>query len=388
LSHNTFDANDNSLEIDRFEDNHDDIVGSSPGINLTTNNNYVRRTVFNWFDAANRITTMADFGSGDTSSGAGHWTYAATPTRPSSAPTASANTYLVTQYAYWPDSARLQTVTDPLGTVTKTWYDNLGRQTYVAHNWQNFVPPSTGSGNPNDRVTQYVYSGPTQLYQLVAMDPAGTRSSTNQVTTYAYTDPVDATRKTSETYPDSGVVSFSYNVDGSLAQRTDQRGTVLAYAYTNNRLLSSVSATTLGTGVDGTIQSIVHTYDSLNRPQNITSYSGTAGSGTAVNDIQNAYYDGFSKVATAYQEHYGAVNTSTSLNVQYTYDTTTTGSIYSNQLRLLTDVHPNGRAIYYDYGPSSTSTAALLGIDYCSGRPVTTMRLPIVHHVPSCIKVR
>jgi RHS repeat-associated protein len=54
----------------------------------------------------------------------------------------------------------------------------------------------------------------------------------------------------------------------------------------------------------------------------------------------------------------GAVNTSTSLNCQYTYDTTTSGSIYSNQLRLQTDVHPNGRTIYYDYGSSGSSTAA------------------------------
>jgi RHS repeat-associated protein len=358
LSHRTVDANGNVLETDKFEDNHDDVFGSSPGINVTTNNNYVRRTVFMWYDAANRMTTAADYGSGDTSSGAGHWTYASIPTRPSSAPTASTSTSLVTQYGYWSDSARPQIVTNPLGTVTKIWYDNLNRKTYVAQNWQNFSPPSTGTGNPNDRVTQFVYSGPSNLYQLVAMDPAGTGSSTNQVTTYAYTDPVDASRKTSETYPDSGVISFTYNVDGSFSQQTDQRGTVLAYAYTNNRLLSSASATTLGTGVDGTIRSIVRTYDSLNRLQNITSYSGTAGSGTAVNDIQYAYYNGFDKVATTYQEHYGAVNTSTSLNVRYTYDTTTTGSVYSNQLRLQTEIHPNSRAIYYDYGSSGSSTAA------------------------------
>ncbi len=140
LSHNTLDANGNTLETDTFEDNHDDIIGSSPGINLTTNNNYVRRTVFNWYDAANRLTTKADYGSGDTSSGAGHWTYATIPARPTTTPTASASTFLVTQSAYWPDSARLQTVTDSLGTVKKTLYDNLGRKTYVAQNWQNFSP--------------------------------------------------------------------------------------------------------------------------------------------------------------------------------------------------------------------------------------------------------
>jgi hypothetical protein len=35
------------------------------------------------------------------------------------------------------------------------------------------------------------------------MDPAGTGSSTNQVTTYLFEDPVDANRNTSQIYPDS-----------------------------------------------------------------------------------------------------------------------------------------------------------------------------------------
>jgi RHS repeat-associated protein len=358
LAHQTLDANGNVLETDTFDDNHDDVISSSPGINLTTNTNYVRRTVFSWYDAANRLTTRADYGSGDPSSGAGQWKNVTIPSRPSSTPTISSNTALVTLYAYTNDSGLLQTVTDPAGTITKYWYDNLGRKTYVAQDWQNFVPPSTGTGNPDDRVTRYVYYGPTQLQQLVAMDPAGTGSSPNQVTTYSYGDPVDAIRVTSEVYPDSSTVTLAYNVDGSLSQKTDPRGVVLSYAYTNNRLLATESVTTLPSGVDGTVQSIAHTYDNLNRSQNITSYASPGGTGTVVNDIQYAYYDGMNKVLTAYQEHNGAVNTSTSLNVQYTYDTTTTGSIYSNQLRLQTDVHPNGRSIYYDYGSSSPSTAA------------------------------
>jgi RHS repeat-associated protein len=366
LTHQTLDANGNVLQTDSFEDNHDDLTGSNPGINLTNNNDYVRRTVFNWYDSANRLTTTADYGSGDTSSGAGQWKYATIPSRPSSAPTGSSSTALVTLYAYTSDSSLLQTVTDPAGTVTKTFYDNVGRKTYVAQNWQNFVPPSTGTGNPNDRVTQYVYDGPSRVQQLVAMDPNGTGTLTNnQVTTYLYEDPVDATRNTSQLYPDStdttssgtNQIKLAYNVDGSLTQRTDQRGVVMSYAYTNNRHLATESATTLPSGVDSTIQSIGHTYDNMNRPQNITSYSATGGTGTVVNDIQYAYYNGTNNVATIYQAHSGAVNTSTTLNVQYTYDTTTTGSIYSNQLRLQTEVHPNSRAIYYDYGSPGTSTA-------------------------------
>jgi RHS repeat-associated protein len=85
MTHQTLDANGNVLETDTFEDNHDDVTGSNPGINLTSNNDYVRRTVFSWYDSANRLTTTADYGSGDTASGAGQWKYATIPTRPSSA---------------------------------------------------------------------------------------------------------------------------------------------------------------------------------------------------------------------------------------------------------------------------------------------------------------
>jgi RHS repeat-associated protein len=371
LAHRLLDSNGNMLEGDTFEDNHDDVTGSNPGINLTNNNDYVRQTVFNWYDSTNRLTTTADYGSGDTASGAGQWKYAAIPTRPSSAPSSSSNTALVTLYAYYSDSGRLQTATDPAGTVTKTFYDNLGRQTYVAQNWNDFTPPSTGTGDSSDhskdRVTSYVYDGPSRVQQLIAMDPNGNGTLTNnQMTTYLYEDSVDANRNTNQIYPDSSdttssgtnQIKLAYNVDGSTSQKTDQRGTVHAYSYTNNRLLAVDSVSTLGTGVDGTVQSIARTYDNLNRPQNITSYASTGGTGTVVNDIQYAFYNDMSKIATSYQSHSGAVNTSTTLNVQYTYDTTTSGSVYSNQLRLQTDVHPNGRTIYYDYGSSSGSTAA------------------------------
>jgi RHS repeat-associated protein len=371
LAHQTLDANGNVLETDRFEDNHDDVTGSNPGINLTSNNDYVRGTVFNWYDAANRITTTANYGSGDTSTGAGQWKYATIPSRPSLAPTASSSTALVTLYAYTSDSGLLQTVTDPIGTVTKTFYDNLGRKTYVADNWNDFNPPSTGTGDSTDhskdRVTSYVYDGPSRTLQLVAMDPNGNGTLTNnQVTTYLFEDAVDANRNTNQIYPDSSdttssgtnQIKLAYNVDGSLSKRTDQRGVVLSYAYTSNRLLATESVTTLPSGVDGTIQSVAHTYDNRNRRLKITSYASTGGTGTVVNDIQYAYYNGTGKVTAVWQEHSGAVNTSSSLSVQYTYDTTTSGSVYTNQLRLMTEVHPNMRAIYYDYGSSSGSTAA------------------------------
>jgi RHS repeat-associated protein len=77
-----------------------------------------------------------------------------------------------------------------------------------------------------------------------------------------------------------------------------------------------------------------------------------------VNDVQFAYNDS-NQVLTTYQSHSGAVNTSSSPNVQYTYDATLTGSIFSNQHRLQTIVYPNGRTVYYDYGASGTAYNAL-----------------------------
>jgi RHS repeat-associated protein len=367
MSHQVFDSSGNVIETDTFEDNHDDVTGSNPGINLTNNNDYVRQTVFNWYNSLNRLIAMADYGSGDTTSGAGQWKYATLPTRPSTVPTASSSTALVRLYAYNADTGFPELVTDAAGTPTKTFYDNLNRPIYLDQNFANFNPSTqTGTGNPTDRVTQYIYDGPSRLQQMVAMDANGDGNlSDNQVTTYLYEDPVDANRRTSEIYPDSSDTTSSgtnqikkqYNVDGSMNQRTDQRGTALAYAYTNNRLPATISATTLGTGVDGTVQSIARTYDNLNRVQNVTSYASTGGTGTVVNDTQYAYND-MSQVITAYQSHSGAVNTSTSLNVQYTYDTTTTGNVFSAQHRPQTAVYPNGRTIYYDYGSSGSSTAA------------------------------
>jgi hypothetical protein len=173
---------------------------------------------------------------------------------------------------------------------------------------------------------------------------------------------VGADRRTNEIYPESSDTTSSgtdqiknaYNVDGGLASETDQRGRVLSYSYTNSRLMDTASVTTLGTGVDGTVQSIKRAYDNLNRLQNHTSYGSTGGTGTVVNDIQYAYND-FGQIATSYQSHSGAVNTMSTPSVQYAYDTTVTSSVFSSQHRLQTVTYPNGRAVFYGYNASSAN---------------------------------
>jgi hypothetical protein len=50
--------------------------------------NFVRQTVYSWYDKADRQTVLADYGSG-----ASTWTNAAKPTRPNNTPANSTNTY-------------------------------------------------------------------------------------------------------------------------------------------------------------------------------------------------------------------------------------------------------------------------------------------------------
>ena len=161
------------------------------------------------------------------------------------APTTSSNTALVTLFAYNADSGLQELVTDSAGTPTKTFYDRFGRVKYTAENFSDFnATTEAGTGDASDKskdkVTKAIYDGPNRLQKLVAMDSNADGSlSDNQVTTYLYEDTVSAGRKTNEIYPDSSdttsagtnQIKYAYNVDGSLSQRTDQRGTLLSYAY-------------------------------------------------------------------------------------------------------------------------------------------------------------
>ena len=247
MSHSVY-GGEQMIESHSFEDNHDDAISATRGIDLTNNDDYVRRSIYNWYDAADRSTTTADYGSGDTTSGAGTWKYASVPSRPGTAPSSSSETALVTKFGYNADTGMQETVTSPGGHVTKTFFDDFGRSTYVAENFDNFnasTEANTGDGSDKskDRVTKFVYNATSQT-KLVALDANADGSlSDNQTTTYLFEDAVSASRKTSEIYPDSSdttssgtdQVKLAYNIDGSLATRTDQRGTVIDYTYNNRR---------------------------------------------------------------------------------------------------------------------------------------------------------
>lgn len=72
-----------------------------------------------------------------------------------------------------------------------------------------------------------------------------------------------------------------------------------------------------------------------------------------MNEVHNIYND-FGQLVTEYQEHGGAVNTGTSLKVQYAY---ADGS--SNTIRLTKMTYPDGRELNYGYGSSGSTADAL-----------------------------
>lgn len=255
------------------------------------------------------------------------------------------------------------------GIVTKTFHDDLGRQTHVAENWDNFTVSGGGGGSgtgpdDKDRVTACVYNGLGQITQQSALDANGDGNrSDDQNTLYLYEDPYNVSLVTNIIYPDSSntdssgsdQVKLAYNLDGSIASRTDQNGTVIAFTYTSRRQLEYQSVITVGSGVDDHVRSIGRSYDDLARVEKVTSYQNTSGGGDIRNEIAWQYND-LGQVTTTWQSHDGAAVTpgsgggSESPKVQYAYDLSASSSVYNDGGRLDHVTYPSGRAIRYHYG--------------------------------------
>ncbi len=359
LSHSVFDSSGNVTEQHAFDMNHDD---ATAGIDLTNNDDYVRRSVYSWYDQADRLQTVGNYGSGDTTAGAGQWKYAAVPTRPGTAPTASSDTVLVTLYAYHADTGRPETVTDPSGIKAKTFIDDLGRSTWTAENYADFVPTtlstiSDATDDSKDRVTNTVYDGLGQTTKLIAYNGSSTAA---QDTLYLFENSVSAARVTNTIYPDSSdttsagtdQVKLTYNTDGSTATRTDQRGTVIAFSYDNLRRPQSQKVTTLGGSTDGAVRSITRGYDSLGRNTKITSHGNQTDDPDNTTDIANQIvysYNGLHLVSKSQQSHQGAASGS-SPDVDYGLDDSAVGGVYNDGARPFYLNYPDGRLLHFDYG--------------------------------------
>ena len=358
FSHLQFDEAGNAIAEHQFELNHSD----TDGIDIDATTSYVRRTIYRWYDAANRLNHEQDYGAGNGGS-TNSWLYSSVPTRNSSVTNWSSsvvrNGYARRTSYYYNSASQLEIVDQGVSTdgdevtrqLTKTFYDDLGRGVYVAENFVDFAPGSTdptgvggGSNNDQDRATGWKYNGLDQVTDLKAY----TSNSTSQLTKYLYENSYDAKLATETIYPDStdttsggtDQVKRTYNLDGSLATLTDQRGVVHTYTYNNRRQLTLDGITSLGTSgiVDGSVLSIKREFDDRGRLTNLYSMPTSGGTGTYLNAIAYFYHDssaadvGGSTGKYRYERQFHS-NGSGASYTEYV-DSSATSNVFNDQLRV------------------------------------------------------
>jgi len=303
--------------------------------------------VATYTDAIGRILAAANYGTNG----------GAALSRPSTIP-ASSNSCLVTSSTF---NARAETYlsTDAAGTVTYHVFDDAERRMTLI---ENYIPTSISSSSSSssntcsasddtNRTTNFTYTADGALATITAVNA----TTGNQTTTYEYATTLTNSAvastllKAFEIYPDSVSGSdqkaFTYNRQAQVTTLTDQNGTVHSFDYDNLGRQTADRVTTGGTGIDTVVLRIAKTYEARGLVQNITSYdNATVGAGNVVNDVQKAY-NSFGQLVTDYQSHSGAVNVSTTPNVQYAY---ASGS--ANTIRPTSMTYPNGRVLHYDYG--------------------------------------
>jgi RHS repeat-associated protein len=293
-----------------------------------------------WYDEIGRNIAAANYGTNNN---------AGSPTRPDTAP-ASSDTVLVSTTTSNDRGEVYQTVTpaDALttGMVTTNTYDDASR-----------LIQTVQDDGGLEITTQWTYATGSQIQTITVLNS----DTGDQTTTYTYGVTLSGSAIASNDllasvqYPDAvdsaDLVSYHYNRQGDRIQMTDQNGTVHQYDYDLLGRLTQDRVTTLGTlgsaSIDGTVRRIGRTYEVRGKLQKLTSYNNaTVGSGSVVSDVQ-LNYNNFLQLSNDYQSHSGAVNTSTTPQVQYGY---ADGS--ANTVRRVSVNYPAGGDLTYLYGTS------------------------------------
>jgi RHS repeat-associated protein len=334
-----YDANGNvihSIARERFHDADPTATGplgtASSGIRARVNNSTA------YFDAADRVFASVDLGTN------GGVTY----TRPALVPAAT-DTALVSLYEY-DEAGRLSNLIDPRGIVAKTLYDDLGRRTTTIANYTGGAP-----GSVTDVTTRYTYNASGNVRTIEAVQPAGTPSQVHEYLYEARTASGSAINsnewQTGIRYPDpiTGQATalqqdlYRLNSQGDRISMTDRNGTVHSCGYDPLGRRISDAVTTLGTGVDGSVQRIDVGFDEAGQTGSITSYDAAVG-GNVVNQVAQEF-NGFGQLTRQWQSPIGAVDTATTPSVEYGYSLTSGG----NHSRPTSITYPDGYEVGYGY---------------------------------------
>jgi YD repeat-containing protein len=194
--------------------------------------------------------------------------------------------------------------------------------------------------NSAHQTTQYVFG--------VTVTGGSNVYSNDMLSAVQYPDPTTGNPSSSQQ------VSYTVNALGQNLTMSDRDANVHSYSYDVLGRFTADAVTTLGTGVDGTIRRIETAYDTGDRPYLFTSYNAASG-GSIVNQVQDAF-NGMGQLTEEWQAHSGAVNTSSSPNVQYSYTLMSGG----NNSRLTSMTYPSGRVITYNYATGVDTTISRL----------------------------
>jgi RHS repeat-associated protein len=256
---------------------------------------------------------------------------------------------------------RLSGVTDPNFRTTAYNYDKLGRVTETVEAWDGAAPSDS-----DDRYTQYTYDGDDHVLTMKAVLPENTFQETKYIynASQAGGSNIDSNDLLSAVqYPDKTTGSassgeqetFKVNALGDRASYTDRNGTIHSYSYdVLGRLTFDDVTGHVSTSLSnpGPVTKLGYTFNTQGLPYQFTSYNS---SGSVVNQVQREY-NGLGQLTKEYQEHSGAVVTSTTPNVQYGYSALDA----SNRSRLVSMTYPNGREIDYNYASGLDSNISRL----------------------------
>ena len=339
------------------------------------------RRMFNasWFDAADRITSLVNYGTN------GDVALVRPATAP--APNTSAN-YIVTKYGYDAGGRQSQT-TDNLGRLTQTTFDGLGRETKIVENFVTGTPVETSLDT--DRTTLLAYDSSGRFSQRTVLNPKGTGLGVQQqITKYIYGTTVNQAAPAvfrndlwvAEIHPDSDDtyvpgnpagsqltngtdaaydrLEYTFDYAGRPSTIKDQRGAVRTLAYDAQGRLFTDAVTTLPAGVDGGVRRREYAYDSLSRLFTATSFNATS-AGTIVNQVRHTF-DGWGNTLKREDSHVGAVVVGTTPSVQTSFADGGASGL-AKYVRKVSTTYPNGRVVFQNYPAAGTVGDRLSRVD-------------------------
>lgn len=257
------------------------------------------------------------------------------------------------------------TVTDQVGRQRQSTTDGMGRVTSVVE--QN---PTTGVLDSVNYQTTYSYD---VLDDLTQVNQGG------QLRTFVY----DAlSRSTSQTTPEAGTVTFTYNDSSKVLKRTDARGVESHYKYDSLNRPIQVWYTGVGGDDAGTIRpalpagvaataDVTVSYNNFSSPQvgngQVSSLTDGGGNGAYA-------YDSLSRLSSKTR-----VIDSRSYQTQYLYNTANqlTTLIYPSGKRVRTNHDSRGRTSGLDKVDSSGNVLAnyMTSVGYNTAGQVTSVAL-------------